>query len=89
LWLLLGILPIALDGMSQLLSQPPMDFLPFRESTPLLRTLTGFLFGFTTAWFGYPLVEETMAESRQMMSRKLQRIQRQQQRSSAAGSTAD
>lgn len=78
LWLLLGILPIAMDGVSQLISQPPIDFLPFRESTPYLRSLTGFLFGFTTAWFGYPLVEETMAESRQMMSRKLQRIQRHQ-----------
>lgn len=89
LWLLLGILPIALDGLSQLLSQPPLDFLPYRESTPFLRTLTGFLFGFTTAWFGYPLVEETMAESRQMMSRKLQRIQRHQQSTPAASSSAD
>ncbi len=78
LWLLLGILPIALDGVSQLLSQPPMSFLPFRESTPFLRSLTGFLFGFTTAWFGYPLVEETMSESRQILSRKKERIQRHQ-----------
>lgn len=88
LWLLLGIVPIALDGVSQLLSQPPMDFLAFRESTPFLRSLTGFLFGFTTAWFGYPLVEETMAESRQMMSRKLKRIQRQTG-APAPGSTGD
>lgn len=88
LWLLLGILPIALDGLSQLLSQPPMDFLPFRESTPFLRVLTGFLFGFTTAWFGYPLVEETMAESRRILSRKKERIQRQQSVSTEP-STAD
>ncbi len=88
LWLLLGILPIALDGVSQLLSQPPMNFLSFRESTPFLRTLTGFLFGFTTAWFGYPLVEETMGESRQILSRKKERIQRQQT-ASAEPSTAD
>ncbi len=63
LWLLLGWLPIGLDGFSQLLSQMPHSFLPYRESTPLLRTLTGFLFGFTTAWFGYPLVEESMRQN--------------------------
>lgn len=89
LWLLLGIVPIAVDGLSQLLSQPPLNFLPLRESTPLLRSLTGFLFGFTTAWFGYPLVEETMAESRQLMSRKLERYQRQEQSARIASSTAD
>jgi hypothetical protein len=32
--------------------------------------LTGFLFGFTTAWFGFPLVEETMSDSRQIMATK-------------------
>ena len=63
LWLLLGWLPIGLDGLSQILSQIPHSPLPYRESTPLLRTLTGFLFGFTTAWFGYPLVEESMREN--------------------------
>lgn len=89
LWLLLGIVPIAVDGLSQLLSQPPLNFLPLRESTPLLRSLTGFLFGFTTAWFGYPLVEETMAESRQLMSRKLERYQRQEQSAGIASYTAD
>ena len=66
LWILVGILPIAVDGFSQLLSQPPLSFLPYRESTPTLRVLTGFLFGFTTAWFGYPIVEESMRETRRM-----------------------
>jgi len=78
LWLLIGMLPIGIDGLSQLLSQPPLDFLPLRESTPFWRALTGFLFGYTTAWFGYPLVEETMAETRQIMQRKQARIQRSQ-----------
>ena len=89
LWLLIGILPIAIDGFSQLLSQPPMDLLPYRESTPFLRVLTGFLFGFTTAWFGYPMVEETMADSRRIMSRKLERIRRQPQKTDVAPSTSD
>jgi uncharacterized membrane protein len=70
LWLLIGIVPIAVDGLSQLMSQPPLSFFPLRESTPFLRTLTGFLFGFTTAWFGYPLVEESMKEIRQYQSTK-------------------
>jgi len=76
LWLLFGVLPVALDGLSQMFSQPPLGFMPFRESTPYLRSLTGFLFGFTTAWFGYPLVEETMKETRSIMTRKLDRIRR-------------
>jgi uncharacterized membrane protein len=73
LWVIIGILPIAFDGLSQLLSQPPLNFFPYRESTPFLRTLTGFLFGFTTAWFGLPLVEETMVETRNYMEEKFRR----------------
>lgn len=73
LWFLIGIVPIGLDGISQIISQPPFNLLPFRESTPLLRIMTGALFGFTTAWFGYPLVEETMVDTRTMMLDKFQR----------------
>jgi uncharacterized membrane protein len=76
LWVLIGLAPIGVDGFSQLLSQPPFSFWAFRESTPLLRVLTGGLFGFATAWFGYPLVEETMAESRQIMTDKLLRVKK-------------
>jgi uncharacterized membrane protein len=76
LWILAGIFPIAVDGLSQLLSQPPLGFWAFRESTPTLRVVTGWLFGFFTAWFGYPMVEETMAETRQIMASKWNRIQR-------------
>lgn len=77
LWLLVGILPIALDGFSQLLSQPPLNMFPYRESTPLLRTVTGFLFGFTTAWFGYPIVEESMADVGRYYEQKLARARAQ------------
>ena len=76
-------LPIAMDGLSQLLSQPPLNgFIPpellsYRESTPFLRSLTGFLFGFTTAWFGYPLVEETMADTRRYIQEKKLRAAKQ------------
>ena len=74
LWILLGIVPAGLDGFSQLLSQIPVtfiqDLLPYRESTPFLRSLTGFLFGISTAWFMFPLMEESMAESRRLFAKK-------------------
>lgn len=65
LWIIIGWGPIGLDGFSQLLSQlPNWTLWTYRESTPFLRTLTGALFGFTTARFGYPLLQETMDETR-------------------------
>jgi len=69
-WVLFGLIPIGIDGLSQLLSQPPFGFIPYRESTVLIRTLTGLLFGITTAWFGIPLVEQSMVESREMLEAK-------------------
>jgi len=69
-WILIAIVPIALDGVSQLISQPPLSLLPFRESTPLLRTITGFLFGFATAWLGIPHVESSMKETREIYEQK-------------------
>ncbi len=73
-WVPVAILPIALDGFSQLLSQPPLSLLPFRESTPFLRIITGWLFGFFTAWYGYPIAEASMRDSRDYLQAKLQRI---------------
>jgi uncharacterized membrane protein len=70
-WILVGLVPIGLDGFSQLLSQPPLSLIPLRESTPFLRTMTGFLFGFLTAWFGYPYVQESMQENRKYLEVKL------------------
>lgn len=71
IWIVLALVPIGVDGVGQLISQPPFNLIPYRESTPFLRTLTGFLFGFTTAWFAYPMVEESMAETRRIMAAKL------------------
>src|SRR5512139_453182 len=52
-WVILGLAPIALDGFSQLFSQMNWSLLasllPYRESTPWLRLLTGLLFGIATA----------------------------------------
>lgn len=73
-WIGLGIMPVAIDGLSQIISQFPFlplhALIPYRESTPLLRTLTGGSFGFFTGWFAYPLVEESMAASRVWIERK-------------------
>lgn len=74
IWVLFGLGPIGLDGFSQLISQIPNAFiqsiLPYRESTPLLRVLTGFLFGVTTAWLMFPLIEESMADTRRLFAKK-------------------
>lgn len=74
LWLLIGIAPIGLDGFSQLFSQFDWPWLhallPYRESTPFLRALTGALFGLGTAWFAYPSIEESMKETRQYYIKK-------------------
>jgi uncharacterized membrane protein len=74
IWVMVGLGPIGLDGFSQLFSQIPSTFiqsiLPYRESTPLLRVLTGSLFGLTTAWFMFPLIEESMADTRRLLAKK-------------------
>jgi uncharacterized membrane protein len=72
-WVILGVLPIALDGGSQLFSLGgswPAWF-PVRESTPLLRTVTGTLFGLFTGWYVYPVMEESMKEIRFDLGRKI------------------
>lgn len=72
-YILIGIAPIVLDGFSQLLSQPPymLPFLTFRESTPILRSLTGFLFGAMNVWLAYPCIEKWMEEVRDELGDRL------------------
>jgi uncharacterized membrane protein len=77
LWVLLALVPIGIDGLSQLITQL-FTFLPDRESTPLFRTLTGFLFGFFSCWYFYPQVEDSMKESLDYMDAKFKRYQKQQ-----------
>jgi len=79
IWLFLGLGSVGLDGFSQLLSQFDWEWLavviPYRESTPFLRVLTGALFGLTTAWFAYPNIEESMNETRQYYIKKFASIE--------------
>jgi uncharacterized membrane protein len=51
---LLALVPIAIDGFTQLLG--------LRESDWILRSITGALFGFATVWLAYPYVEEAMLD---------------------------
>ena len=78
-WIVIGMLPIGLDGFSQLFSQMEwawlQPYLPYRESIPLLRVLTGALFGFATAWFAYPSLEESMSETRQFFVKKFASVE--------------
>lgn len=75
LWMVIGVGPIALDGGSQLLSQfVNLPFLAFRESTPFLRTFTGMMFGFMTAWFGFPLLQETFDDAHLLVVSKMERL---------------
>ncbi len=74
IWVLLGLVPMGLDGISQLPSLlrdlfPSVNFM--RESTPILRLITGGLFGIMTAWFVFPMIEESMVDTRLTLLRKI------------------
>lgn len=75
LFLVVGVLPIALDGFSQLFSQFfigfGIDVMAIRESTPFLRSLTGALFGLSLVWLIYPRLDEQMAIIAEDQARKL------------------
>jgi uncharacterized membrane protein len=72
-WLVFGVLPMAIDGGTQLVSGFPIAPVGWalRESTPLLRTATGLLFGLLNVWLAYPYLEESMAGTRAAASVKL------------------
>ena len=79
LWIAIGILPIGADGLSQVISQLPIPqiqkILPYRESTPFLRTITGLLFGISTGWLAYPIVELSMRETKEhLLKRKEEQL---------------
>ena len=65
IWVIVALIPIAIDGGSQLpgLASGWPTWLPQRESTFVLRTITGTLFGLFTAWFLFPHMEETLKVS--------------------------
>ena len=62
LYVFVGLGPISLDGFSQLMSYPPFEFWPVRETIPLFRVATGGLFGLMSAWLGFPHIEKSMQD---------------------------
>ena len=88
-FIIIGMGPIGLDGFSQLFgyyatpinsSEPNaiqaalQSIFALRESTPLLRTLTGAIFGLTLVWLAYPHVDVGMQGTKRDLERKLKRI---------------
>jgi uncharacterized membrane protein len=74
LYAFLGLGPIGIDGLSQLLSYPPFNLWEPRETTPFFRILTGVVFGLMNVWIGFPYLELSMRESRDRIRAKLARI---------------
>lgn len=73
LYVFLGLGPIGLDGFSQLLSYPPFELWPVRETHPAFRVITGATFGFMSAWLGFPYLEESFNDMRRVVEAKLAR----------------
>ena len=61
LWFIFAIIPIGIDGIWQLISSSNIAIInsSSHESTPLIRSITGILFGFFTGWYLFPAIEET------------------------------
>ena len=62
-WLILGVVPLGIDGVTQLLNSLPFTSLSpalIRESTPVLRTITGVCFGFFTGWYIFPAMDNLL-----------------------------
>lgn len=71
----LGIMPMLLDGGYQFLSYALYMFWPEspitpHETTPLMRTVTGGLFGLATIWLAYPLIQETMEDIHETLHKR-------------------
>jgi len=75
-YILLGLVPMGFDGGYQLLSYalplvfPNISLQPY-ETTPLMRVLTGALFGWATVWLAYPYVQESMDDVRVSLQRRV------------------
>ena len=79
LFLIIGLGPIALDGFSQLFSQMFVglgmesltNLFPLRESSPLLRSLTGVIMGLSVVWLIYPRLDEQFTMTANDIGRRL------------------
>lgn len=75
-YILLGLVPVGLDGGYQFLSYalpalfPGISLKPY-ETTPLMRLITGTLFGLATVWLAYPYIQESMEDVRASLERRI------------------
>ncbi len=75
MYILLGLVPMGLDGGYQLLSYvlplifPRIGLEPY-ETTALMRVITGTLFGWATVWLAYPYLDESMKDVRASLERR-------------------
>lgn len=65
IWILLGLIPLGIDGFTQLAGSREIfaEIIPWRESTPLLRTLTGSAFGVFTGLYVFPALESRVRKN--------------------------
>jgi uncharacterized membrane protein len=76
-YILLGLVPMGLDGGYQFLSYalplifPSIALEPY-ETTPLMRLITGALFGWATVWLAYPYVHASMEDVRISLERRFE-----------------
>lgn len=65
LWIVFAVAPMGIDGIIQFITG--MNYFSkfgfVHESNPILRTITGLLFGFFTGWYLLPAIEETFIEN--------------------------
>lgn len=71
LYFFVGIVPMGMDGFSQMFSYPPFEFWPIRETIPIFRILTGALFGAMNVWLAFPYLEEAMCEAAEAVRERL------------------
>jgi len=76
-YILLGLVPMGLDGGYQFLSYalplifPGISLEPY-ETTPLMRLITGTLFGWATVWLAYPYVQSSMEDVRASLEQRFE-----------------
>jgi uncharacterized membrane protein len=75
LYLILGLMPIGIDGFSQMFGYPPFQYWPVRETLPGFRLLTGALFGLMNVWLAFPYLERSMKETIEVMEDRLNMAQ--------------
>jgi uncharacterized membrane protein len=75
LYLVLGLMPLGIDGFSQMFGYTPFEFWPIRETLPAFRLLTGALFGLMNVWLAFPYLEESMNETISAVGDRLERVQ--------------